>query len=305
MKSLSIVIVSFKSDEKTINYVNCELSKIKTPFYIIIVNNLSDENSDSCLCGALNGRLVKNILLTPDENDIYIIASRENLGFAKANNLAVDFIENHLKTEYILFSNTDIRIISYGIVGFLINKMEQDKGIGMIGPNCVDIDNNSQSPRPFIPFSVRYIKSFWYTPFVSKMKKNRLVLRDYPKNAREGDHYKISGSFFMVRLSDLLLCGKMDPNTFLYCEEEILTERMYSIGKRVYYCPDVTVLHEHNQTIGKFIMEKERILLEFESNSYYYQKYKNVSAFTILIGRITLNLNLFIRSILKIVFSKF
>ena len=73
----------------------------------------------------------------------------------------------------------------------------------------------------FSLFHIKFITSYWLTLFVSKKKKRAIMSLDYPNNAKEGDHYKLSGSFFLVRVSDFIKCGMMDPATFLYCEEEI------------------------------------------------------------------------------------
>ena len=70
------------------------------------------------------------------------------------------------------------------------------------------------------------------------------------------------GSFFMVRAADFERCGMMDEGTFLYSEEPILTERMASIGLRPYYCPAVSVLHEHGATISQAYNRKKQDSLQ-------------------------------------------
>ena len=57
-----------------------------------------------------------------------------------------------------------------------------------------------------------------------KRKQMRFNL-NYAQNAQEGYHYKVMGSFFMLRAKDFFDCGEMDPHTFLFAEETILTER--------------------------------------------------------------------------------
>ena len=70
------------------------------------------------------------------------------------------------------------------------------------------------------------------------------------------------GSFFIVKTQDFINCGMMDPNTFLYAEEIILSEKLKKINKQVYYFPSVTVLHEHGQTTSMHLnnnqMQKEK-----------------------------------------------
>ena len=70
----------------------------------------------------------------------------------------------------------------------------------------------------------------------------------------------------------------MDPHTFLYAEEPILSERMLRVGRKTYFLPSVTVVHEHGTTIRKHIDSKKASWLQFRSNAYYYRTYKGYPA---------------------------
>ena len=115
---------------------------------------------------------------------------------------------------------------------------------------------------------------------------------DYSQKATEGKHYKIMGSFFIVRAPEFIECGMMDPNTFLYGEEVILSERLLAINKYSFFYPVVSVVHEHSQTITQYYDNKKSILEQFKSESYYYRVYKGVSRFSVLLGKLSLNLYL-------------
>ena len=124
------------------------------------------------------------------------------------------------------------------------------------------------------------------TPFISLKQKRRIFQLDYSEQAKEGVHYKLMGAFFMVRAEDFARCGMMDEHTFLYAEEPILTERMAKIGKQPYYYPQVSICHEHGQTIGKSYNTRKADALMFESEVYYYRAYKNVGYIQFLAARI-------------------
>ena len=100
------------------------------------------------------------------------------------------------------------------------------------------------------------------------------------------------GSFFLVKAVDFANCGMMDPNTFLFSEEMILAERMKSISRGIYFYPAVTILHEHDQTISKFIVDHKKYMLRFESECYYYRTYRNVSLLSTYIGKLSFQLYL-------------
>jgi GT2 family glycosyltransferase len=79
----------------------------------------------------------------------------------------------------------------------------------------------------------------------------------------------------------------MDPETFLYSEEAILSERMKLIGKRIYYYPSVAVLHEHGNTTKKLFDKFKVRQLKFESDSYYYRKYIGTPGWQFRLAKIT------------------
>ena len=82
------------------------------------------------------------------------------------------------------------------------------------------------------------------------------------------------GSFLMVRTEDFFRAGCFDEHTFLYAEEPILSERLSAIGKRCWFCPSVTVVHEQGAVIGHSFRKKEADRMQFSSMAYYYRRYK-------------------------------
>ena len=79
-----------------------------------------------------------------------------------------------------------------------------------------------------------------------------------------------------------------DPATFLYGEEMILSARMETAGKSVYYYPAVSVLHEHGATTRKYYDKKRIRSMKFDSEAYYYREYEKTPGWEISLGRFTL-----------------
>lgn len=277
--TLATIIVNYKSEERTINYVQEELSpKNSIPQVIIIVNNGATSSSSKRLSSALNAPIVNNITATINEASIYIIHNTENSGFAKGNNLGVDFISKHFEIDFLLFSNNDIRFIDSNVIEVLIEKLKILPDVGVIGPKVIGLDGKDQNPYTYTSFWNEILWMSWgrYLPHWNFKEFDR-------EKASEGYYYRLMGSFFIIPLQDYLQCGGMDPHTFLYAEEIILAERMLTIGKKNYYVPSVKILHEHGQTISKYLNKGNEILLE--SILYYFKTYKHTSNFKIILGR--------------------
>ena len=107
-------------------------------------------------------------------------------------------------------------------------------------------------------------------------------------NAEEGFHYRIMGSFMMMKSSDFKACGGFDPNTFLYSEEAIMAERLKKTGKGVWYCPEVAVLHEHSATISTHFDLRIRRKMRLESDCYYFKTYRGLPIWQVSAARVTL-----------------
>lgn len=275
---IGVVVINYHSEEKTIEFVRTELSKIRSDYAVVIVDNGSTELSRDRLLEAFKGT----------DQYVFVAPSDENLGFARGNNLGAEVARNQFSPDVLLFANNDIRLVDLDTVDRMAAKLKSLDEAGALGPKVVGLDGRLQSPEPFISFWDRHVALYWRSLFSAKSGKP--FWEKYSQTAQEGFHYRISGSFFMVRTEDYFTCGKMDPNTFLYAEEMILSERLKRIGKKVYYYSEVSVVHEHGATTRKYY-DKVRIReLKYRSEKYYYKTYIGTPMWQFLIGDLTYSL---------------
>lgn len=281
------IIVSFKNEQQTVDYIKRVFTQKCTPKRIIIVNNGASDDSSNYLCKSLDAIRINDI--TDDkikDNIVYVIHSSDNIGFARANNMGAEFARRMFNPQYFVFTNTDIYLTQDCVVDSLISKIREHPEVGIIGPKVIGLDGNQQSPEPYLPFWTRYVSKPLTSRLWSKAKRKKILKEDYTENAKEGYVDKVMGSFFIVDAEAFFNCGMMDPNTFLYYEELILSERMKSIGKCTYFYPEVTIIHEHGATIKKYnsLIKMEKI--NFESAKYYYHTYRHTPLWEIYIGKL-------------------
>lgn len=274
---IAVIVINYKNEEKTIGFVRDELAKIQARHFVVVVDNGSTEESQRKLLEAFKG----------SDQIVFVVPSEENLGFAKGNNLGFQVAMSQGSPETILFSNNDIRINEVGGVERLEQKLSELPDAGIIGPKVIGLDGHLQSPEPFLPFWKRHVWAYWSTLFMSKTRRRKSLMLDYADNAAEGWHYRVSGSFFMVKAKDYEACGGMDPATFLYAEEMILSERMKRIGKVVYYYPAVSIVHEHGDTTRKYYDEVKIRQLKYASDSYYYRTYIGTPKWQFIVADLT------------------
>ena len=275
---IGVIVINYHSEERTIAFVKNELSKISSDYAVVIVDNGSTDES--------RNRLLEAFKAFHDQC-VFVAPSDENLGFAKGNNLGAAIAINQFNPDLLLFANNDIVLSSCDVVDKMAARLSSFPGVGEIGPKVIGLDGELQSPEPFMTFWRRHISVYWSNLIIGKGKKSKNYLKEYARNACEGFHYRLSGSFFMVKVSAWEECGGMDPNTFLYAEEMILSERLKKIGQKVYYYPEVSVIHEHGATTLKFYQKTKIRAMVFESECYYYKKYIGTPSWQFPIARFT------------------
>ena len=168
------------------------------------------------------------------------IASPENLGFGRANNLAAA----HAKGEFVLYLNPDT-VVSEDNFRRAIEVMRAQPEIGSMG--CRMIDGSGH----FLPESKRGLP----TPSVALYRILGLA-KLFPKHPRFGAYYAghlspeesgyvdvHCGAWMLMRGSVLHEIGGFDEAFFMYGEDIDLSYRVMQAGYRNYYLADSPILH--------------------------------------------------------------
>lgn len=268
---LGVVIVSYRSDDLTVRFVKEELTKITVPYRVVVVAN----GYDAARAQQLAERIPEAVVLPA-----------ENRGFAAGNNLGVRYLVEHYDPEYILLTNNDIQFRSDHLVESLCKTLRAHPESAAVGPEVVGRDGRRQGPEPYLGLWTRFFWMYVGTPFLSPAKKRRLFALDYPEQAEVGPQYKLTGCFLVIDPKVFLQVGGFDEGTFLYAEENILSDRLASVGKCFYFDPSVIVLHAHGQTIERSYDARRRALLQYDSMGYYYRHYRGYSSLSVRLVRL-------------------
>lgn len=235
---VGIIIVIYKSYEQILSYIRNEVSRIRIPHKTVIVDVGAPLEGTRRIADALGIPVSE---YAGDANgDMFILCSKENLGYARGNNLGAEYLLKHFpEIDKLLFSNDDIEYISPDVVEVLSKKMDQMPDVGCIGPKVVDFNGNLQGPG-YTPPDIRYT-------IRRNMGESFFGAKHYWLDAtreRKSEYVNIvSGCFHLCRASDFVKIGMFDPETFLYWEEELLSERLKQIGQRVYFESSVSIRH--------------------------------------------------------------
>jgi GT2 family glycosyltransferase len=184
--------------------------------------------------------------------EINLIISKENLGFAGGNNIAL----KEAKGDYVLLLNNDTEV-KPDFLDSLVSLMESDEKIGITSSKILYFHEDNIIQYAGIPA---------LNPITSRGGS------DGDKEVDNGQHNVIKETFYahgacmMIRKSVLEELGLLYEGYFLYYEEYDFTERVRKAGYKIYYQPNSAILHKESISTGKnsplktYYLNRNRVL---------------------------------------------
>lgn len=179
--------------------------------------------------------------------DVIFVENKENVGFARANNIAI----RRSQSEYVLLINPDT-FVGENFIHDCIELLDNNTEIGATGARMINLNGSfaSESRRGIPTPSTAFYKM---SGLCSMFPKSRTFGRYYMKYL---DEYQvspieiISGACMFIRRSVLEECGLLDEQFFMYGEDIDLSYRMLKTGKKNYYIPS-RILHYKGESTKK------------------------------------------------------
>ena len=191
------------------------------------------------------------------------IPSTENIGFGRSINIAI----RKAKGEYLFIINADMIIEEEKAIEKLLEYIEANKDVGMVGPKLLNVNNTIQQScfRFYTPITVICRRTiFGRMPFGKKVL-DEFLMKDVFSKQDVTEPMPVDwlmGSAMMVRKSDLERVGVFDERFFMYFEDVDWSRRFWENGLRVIYFPLVRMYHYHFQS------SKKKTLLDSVFNAY-------------------------------------
>lgn len=201
--------------------------------------------------------------------EVRLILNNENRGFGSAINQAL----THCRSKYIILLNPD-SLVSKGFFENCYQFMEQNNGVGIMGPMIANEDGSIQGSARAFP-----------TPLTALFGRNTLLTKLFPKNSISKANILnlnrssnatmevdwVSGACMVLRREVMLAVGGFDERFFLYWEDADLCHRIRDAGWRVIYNPAARMTH----FVGKSSNTRPIFAnYQFHKNSYLlYDKY--------------------------------
>lgn len=225
----------------------------------IVVDNQSRDNSAA--------------ILRDRFPEIELIESGSNMGFGRANNLALPMVRGR----YLLLLNTDA-FVQDDTLRSTLAYMEAHPRCGILG---VRLEGRAGNLQP----SCRYFPTPWNT-FCHRTGLAKVLPAMKMVDDMDWDHQTpracdwVPGCYYLIREDVVRTVGLFDPRFFMYLEEVDHCRRTKQAGWEVHFFPGTTVVHiggESARSEGELTGSGAQLKdLQVESSLLYYRKWNGI-----------------------------
>lgn len=242
MKDINIVIVNYFNKEETLRAVKSiffDLENSNFDFIVVVVDN--SQNKDN-IQSDLEAKFSK----------VKYINTGSNLGFGKANNIGF----KAYSARYYFALNSDAYLEeNKNTIAELINFLDRNKKIGIVGPKLKNLDNSLQHSCYRFNKSSILVKPFKHINWQKKYKKikvnaDKLLMGDFDHNETRPVDW-VLGAAMVIRHEAVEKTGWFDERYFMYLEDADLCMRMWESGWPVYYLHNICVYHKYSRESSK------------------------------------------------------
>lgn len=231
---ISIIIVSWNTRELL---RECLESVFKNPLAhlveVFVIDNASADGSAD--------------MVAQNFPQVNLTASKENLGFGKANNIGI----RQAAGDYVLLLNPDTEIFPDTLQKSM-DFMAAHPDCGIMGCRMLYADRKLQPSirrfPSFVPIFLMAVKA----PKIFKSLKaiDRYLATDFDySKTQEVD--QVMGAYMFIRKQVLKKIGVFDEDFFIWFEEVDLCLRAHKAGFKVMYDPEASIIHHGGKSFAQ------------------------------------------------------
>ncbi|MDM8532211.1 glycosyltransferase family 2 protein [Anaerolineales bacterium HSG25] len=220
---ISVIIVNWNTRDMLADCIDSiEQHADSLQLEIIVVDNYSSDGSQA--------------MLQEKYPHVWLIANLDNVGFAKANNLAMKVARGR----YFLLWNSDAFAVPDSMQS-LYRLAESQPNAGLIGAQLRNKDGTFQASHTLFP-------NLWQEFLILTALGRKLHGNVYPSRGPEDERGPqrvdyVEGACMLVRREAFQQVGGMDEGYFMYAEEVDWCFSLQTGGWQVWYQPESKVTH--------------------------------------------------------------
>ena len=180
--------------------------------------------------------------------EVKVIANKDNVGFAKANNQAIRISTG----EYVLLLNPDT-VVEDDTFSKCIDFMDSHPDAGGLGVKMVDGKGQflPESKRGLPTAKTAFYKMFGLTKLFPHSKRFARYYMGHLSNDEVNEVEILAGAYMLMRKETLDKVGLLDETFFMYGEDIDLSYRITQGGYKNYYFPETRIIHYKGESTKK------------------------------------------------------
>lgn len=279
---LGIVILNYNEYAMTLNLINI-LKSYKEIDHIVVVDNASPNNSFK-------------YLLENNDKSWVLIKANENKGYASGNNIGIRYLIDNFDVDIIGIINPDV-IFTNEFVYQIKQTFIEKKDYAIITGLQLKPDGSINKSAYWKDATIsRLLISNSY--ILSKIENifNDAISKQIKNEEKVITVASVEGSCFFIRTKDMQRIGLFDENTFLFCEEGILSKKLKKINRKIGINKEITFIHNHSTTMKKvfskinitkmMLKSKRYFLINYISNAWWAKLLYDITSLTCILEEI-------------------
>lgn len=225
---ISIIIVNYKTQDKALKCID-SVKASETgglSYEIILVENGSGDD-----CKQILGK----------HPDIVFVKSEKNLGMGGGNNLGL----KRAQGEYVMILNPDT-LVKPDMIKKFYDFIARDDSVGIAAPKLLNANGSLQySCFKEIGFFTPILRRTFLGKYFKK-NLDHFLMSDFSHNEIKAVDW-VMGSCFIIKKKLMDELAGFDERFFMYFEDTDLCRRTRKAGRKVVYCPEAVVVHDHGR----------------------------------------------------------
>lgn len=243
------VILHYCSYEDTKICVDSIIKQFDLPdYHIVIVDNASANGT---------GLILQNEY---ENQNCHVILNKENLGFARGNNVGYDYLKNEIHCNFICITNNDTYLMTKDFGSKCLEDYMKYKYC-VLGPNiftsdgkrCNPIDRNSltfeKTTKKLVSLNIQLFLNLFNLDVHIRKMLHRLKNSDKTECFEREKYYenvKVHGSCLVFSPLFVEQYNGLNEGTFLYLEEDFLYIILMKDKMKTIYSPNVKIFHSED-----------------------------------------------------------
>ena len=204
---------------------------------------------------------------------VQVIETGENLGFGRANNLALQAAAGRA----FCLLNSDAEVLP-GALPLALAALDSDPKTGLVGGQLLWPDGRLQTSYGDDPTLAGVFRE---QTFLDKLGRKQSPPLIGEGTARDVD--QICGAFMLIRPEAWRGMGGFDPHYFMYNEDVDLNFRLRRAGWHVVFLPQVRITHHLGSSSSADWQKRARMVSAYnESRHYFFSRFHGPAAGTAL-----------------------